>query len=141
MPAPTAPGTGAMRISSRRRSSPAAGEQATKAHLDPGRRADASSLERREVAARDLEVAAHDEKPVHALRQRAEQLDALPLGKAGERAVRGAGDEIDLAVAQRLIAAVDRKDQLGGDVEPLGREKPELRRGERREIRVRDQVG
>ena len=96
-------------------------------HLDPGRRADAPALERREVAARDAEVGAHHQEPVHALRQRAEQLDAAPFRERRQRAMRRAADEIDLAVAQRLIGAVDRKDQLGRDVEPLGARKTRAR--------------
>ena len=48
------------------------------------------------IAARRLQVGVHDEEPVHALRLRAEQLHAVPLGKGGQRRVRGAADEIDL---------------------------------------------
>ena len=55
--------------------------------------------------------------------------------------MRRAGDKIVFAVAQRLVGAVDREDQLGRDVEPVPREMPELGRGERGEIRVRDQIG
>ena len=36
----------------------------------------------RDVAALDLEIGAHDQEPVGVLRQRAEQLHALPFGKA-----------------------------------------------------------
>lgn len=54
--------------------------------------------------------------------------------------MRGASDEINFAIAQRLVAAVHRKDQLGRDIEPLIAEAAEFGRGHRREIRVRDQV-
>ena len=119
---------------------PGGGEQRPQPHLDPGRGADPLAPQRREVAAGDAEIGPHDQEPVHALRQRAEQLDAAPFGKGRQRAVRRAADEIDRAVAQRLVGAVDREDQLGRDVEPLLREKPELGRRHRRKIRIRDQV-
>src|SRR5205814_6030801 len=97
--------------------------------------------QRREITAGDAELLAHDEEPVHALRERADELDAAPFGKSRERAMRRAADKIDGAVAQGLIGAVDRKDQLGRDIEPLALEIAELGRGQRREIRVRDQIG
>ena len=78
---PVAPGTGPMRMPSRRGSRPAAASSAAQPHLDPGRGADAPALQCREIAARDAELGPHDEKPVHALRQRAEQFDAAPFGE------------------------------------------------------------
>ena len=54
--------------------------------------------------------------------------------------MRRARDEIDLPVAQRDVGAVDRVDQLGRDIQPLGREKAEFGRRQRRKIRIRDQV-
>ena len=33
--------------------------------------------------------------------------------------MRGAADQIDLSVAQGLVGAIDREDQLGREVEPL----------------------
>jgi hypothetical protein len=55
--------------------------------------------------------------------------------------MRRAGDEIVFSVAQRLVGAVDRKDQLDLHIESVPREMPELGRSERGEIRVRDQIG
>src|SRR5205823_7154311 len=107
---------------------------------DPGRRADAPAPQCREIPARDAELVAHDEKPVHALRQRAEQFDAAPFGKGGKRAMRRAADKIDGAVAQRLIGAIDRKDQLGRDIESLALEEAEFGGRQGREIRIRDQI-
>ncbi len=86
------------------------GQQRAQPHLDPGRGADAAAPERRQVAARDAELGAHHQKPVHALRQRAEQLDAAPFGKGRQRAMRRAADEIDLPVTQCHIRAIDRED-------------------------------
>ncbi len=48
------------------------GEQPAQPHLDPGRGPDAAPSKRGEVAARDAEIAAHHQKPVHALRQGAQ---------------------------------------------------------------------
>ena len=127
-------------MSSRAGSKPEAAQQTPQAHLDPRRRADATMFQRGDVAARDAEIGTHDEKPVHALRQRAEQFGAPPLGKGGRHGMRRARDEIDLPVAQRRVGAVDRVDQLGRDGEPFGREKAQLGRRQRRKIRIRDQV-
>src|SRR5712671_786577 len=54
--------------------------------------------------------------------------------------MRRAADEIDGAIAQRLIGAIDRKDQLGRDIEPLALEEAEFGGGQGREIRIRDQI-
>src|SRR6202035_1198679 len=72
--------------------------------------------------------------------QGAQELDAAPFGKGGERAMRRAADKINSAVAQRLVSPIDRKDQLGRDFQPLALEKPELGRGQGRKIRIRDQI-
>jgi hypothetical protein len=47
------------------------------------------------------------------LRQRAEQFDATPFRKRREGAMRGTTDEIDLAIAQCRVGAIDREDQFG----------------------------
>jgi hypothetical protein len=50
--------------------------------------------------------------------------------------MRGAADEVDLAVAQRRVAVVDRVDQLERDVEAFLLEHAELDCRDRGEIRV-----
>ena len=70
------------------------------------------STERSEITAPVALIGPHDQKPVHALSERAEQLRPLPRGKRGEHRVRGPTNEIDLAVAQRLVGLVDGEDQL-----------------------------
>src|SRR6185503_7887331 len=87
-----------------------------------------------------LQVLMHDKKPVHALGLRAEQLDALPLRKSGERRMSGSANEVDRARAQRGIGLIDRKNQLQLDVEPLFFEESKLDGGDGREIRVRNHV-
>ena len=69
---------------------------------------DAAAADRADFAACGAEIGAHHEKPVHALRLRAEQFGAAPLGKGGERRMRRAGDEIDPAVAHRPIGGHQR---------------------------------
>ena len=138
--APVAPGTGAISMSIARRVEPGRGQQAAQPHLDPGRRADPPAPAAPQVAAGDAEIGAHHQEPVHPLCQCAEQSDAAPFGEGGERAMRGAADEIDLAVAQCRVGAIDREDQLGRDRDPLALEKPELGCGQGGEIRIRDQV-
>src|SRR5262249_40680384 len=78
--------------------------------------------------------------PVHALRLRAEQLDALPLREGRQRRMRRAADEIDRAVAHLRVALVDREDHLELDVEPFLLEEAELDRRDGGEVRVRDDV-
>src|SRR5262249_30062138 len=56
-----------------------ADQQLAKPHLDPGRRADPAPADHVKVASLRLEVRAHHQKPVHALRLRADELDALPV--------------------------------------------------------------
>jgi hypothetical protein len=45
-------------------------------------------------------------------------------------------DEIDLAVAQRLVSLVVRKDELMSNIEPFSREEAELDRCDCRKVRV-----
>ncbi|MFN8164223.1 MAG: hypothetical protein U0R26_10455 [Solirubrobacterales bacterium] len=108
IPAPTAPGTGAISIPS---CSAAAGadEQLAQALVDPGSGADALALQHPEVAAPDPEVGAHDEEPVHALRLCREQLHALPPGDGGESGMGGAGDDVDLAPGEGFVGRVHRE--------------------------------
>src|SRR5439155_3498219 len=54
--------------------------------------------------------------------------------------MRRTADEINGAVAQRLIGAIDREDQLGRDLKPLALEKPQLGRRQRGEIGGRNQI-
>src|SRR4030088_1349094 len=53
-------------------------QQPPQSHLNPGRGANALALQRREIAADDAELLAHDQEPVHAPRQRAQQPDPAP---------------------------------------------------------------
>src|SRR6516164_10960623 len=116
-------------------------QQPAEPHLDPGCRSDAAPLDHADIAAPGAEIGAHDEKPIHALRLRAEQLGTLPFGKGGQRRMCRAADEIDMAVTHLAIGAVDREDQLQRDVEAFVFEEAELDGCYRREIGVRDQVG
>src|SRR5262245_51388831 len=83
----------------------------------------------------------HHQKPVHALRLRADQIDALPVRKRRERRVRRTGDEIDGAVAQRLVSLADWEDQLDRSVDTFARKESELDRGHRWKVGVGDQIG
>src|SRR4029077_13459716 len=62
-----------------------ADEQLAKPHFDPWRRADPTPPNHLEVTSRGLEVRAHDQKPIHALRLRADEPDPVPFRKRGER--------------------------------------------------------
>jgi len=116
-------------------------EQAAQAHLDPRSGADAAALHDLDIAALRLQIRAHHQEPVHALALGAEQLAAFPFRKRRERRMGRAADEIDLAVAQRPIGLVDRKDQLERDIEPLLGKQAELDRGDRGKIGVGNQIG
>ena len=116
-------------------------QQLDQADVDQRRRADPLALHGVDVAALDLEVRAHDQEPVGVLRQRAEELDALPFRKRRRRRMRRAADEIGLAVAQRLVAFADRIDQLQLRIEALFLEEAHLHRGDGGEIRVGDEIG
>src|SRR5581483_8047720 len=69
-----------------------------------------------------------------------DQLRAFEIGKRREYRVRRAADEIDRAVAQRLVGLVDWVDQFERDIEPFGLEKAEFDRGFGDEIGRRDFV-
>ena len=140
-PAPCAPGTGAMVTPSRAGSMPAAVSKPRSPISTHGRRPDAPALDAADIAAPGTEIRVHHQEPIHALRLRAEELDALPLRKGGECRMRRSADQIDRAVAQRRIGLVDREDQLELDVQPLALEEAELDRRNGGEIRVRDHVG
>src|SRR5207247_9467955 len=109
-------------------------------HIHPGCRPDAASLDAAGIAALRLQIRVHDEEPVHALPLRAEQLHTVPLGKGSQGRVRGAADQIDLAICERRVGLVDREDQFERDVKALALEEAELDRRHRRKIRVRDEI-
>ena len=109
-------------------------QQSAQAGIDPRRRADRAAFDDAQIAALGAEIGAHHQEPIHALRLRGDQLGAFEIGKCRQHRVRGAADEIDLAVAQRLVGLVDRIDQLERDIEPFGFEKAELDRGFGNEI-------
>ena len=111
-------------------------QQPAQPHLDPRRRTDAAALNGTDVAALGAEILMQDQKPVHALGLRAQQLHALPLRKRGERRMRGAADEIHAAIAQGLIGLIDGKNELELNVEPLLLEEAKLDRGDRRKIGI-----
>ena len=67
--------------------------------VDPGRGTDLLAFDGSEITAPVALIGPHDQKPVHALSERAEQLRPLPCGKCGEHCVCGPADEVDLAVA------------------------------------------
>ena len=94
-----------------------------------------------EVAALRAEVLAQHEEPVHVLREGGEQLAALPVPERVERRVRGARHEVEPPVAQFLVGPGDGKQQLDRRVEALLLEETQLDRGDRREVRWRDEVG
>ena len=58
------------------------------------------------------------------LRERAEQLCALPVLERIEHRVRGAADEVELAVAQVLVGLGDRIEQLERGVDASCLKKP-----------------
>jgi hypothetical protein len=102
--------------------------------------ANGAALDRIDVARHRREIGAHDQKPVHALRQGGEELRTLPFGKSAKDGVCRTRDEIDLFVAQRLERPVVRKDELVHDIEPVRAEAAKLDGRDGREIRVRDEV-
>ena len=116
------------------------GQQSAQAFIDPRRGADAASFDDGEIAAAGAKIGMHDQEPIHALRLRADELDAMKSRKRGERRMRRAADEIDRPVAQRLVGLVDRKYQFQGDVEPFGFEEAQFDCRFGRKIRIRDHV-
>ena len=116
-------------------------QKAAQAFVDPGRRTDTAAFDDGEIAAFGAEIGMHDEKPIHALGLRADELCALKAWKRGERRMRRAADKIDRAVAQRRIGLIDRKDQFEFDIEPLGLEEAKLDRGLGRKIGIGYHVG
>ena len=50
------------------------------------------------------------------------------------------GDEIDLAITQGAVGAIDRKDQFDLDVQSFATEAAEFGRRQRRKVGVRDQI-
>ena len=118
-PGSCVPGTPTIRTPSRARSMPEIDQELLQPQLDHGGGADHPPFHRVDVARRRREVGAQHQEPVHALRQRREQLAALPLREGAQRDVRGSGHEIDPAVAQRLVGLVVREDELVRGVEPL----------------------
>ena len=64
------------------------------------------------ITQRYIQVLPRNKEPVHALRQGADQFRALPFRKSGLSVECGPANEIDLAVAQRLIGIVNGEDQL-----------------------------
>ena len=71
-------------------------------HIHPRGRPDAASLDAAGIAALRLQIRVHDEERKNTLPLRAEQLHTVPLGKAAG-GVRGAADEIDLAICERRV--------------------------------------
>jgi hypothetical protein len=55
--------------------------------------------------------------------------------------MRGPADEVDGALAQRLVGFVNWEDELERNVEALASEESELNRSGSRKIRVRNEVG
>src|SRR5688572_1437308 len=74
------------------------------------------------------------------LRERAQELCTLPVLERIEHRVRGAADEVELAVAQVLVGLGHRVEQLERRVDAFLLEEAELDRRDRREVRRRDQV-
>src|SRR5262249_9003319 len=99
--------------------------------IDRSRRgADAQAFERSEVATLDSSFAIHDQEPIHALRQCAKQLAALPILERVERRVRGATDKIEPAIAQIFVGASDREHQFDRSCDALLAEEAELDRSD-----------
>src|SRR5579883_2034665 len=134
---PLVPGTGMILTRSRSGSMPAAASR----RRNPISTQGAAPAHDRQIAAPGVEIGAHDEKPVHALGLRADELDAVEFGKGGQRRMRRAGDKIDPALGKRAIGGVDREDQLKAYLEPLPAKEPEFDRRRGRKIGIRDQVG
>src|SRR5690606_19660250 len=120
---------------------PAIDQKLLEAHVHPRRRADRTALDHRPIALLTGQIRPHDEEPVHALPLRAEQLDTVPFRKRRQRRMRRTAYEIDVSIAQHLVAAIDRKDQLQLDVEAFVGKTAKLDRSAGREITVRYQVG
>jgi len=78
---------------------------AEKAHehlVGPRRGADAKPLHRGEITASRRQIGAQDQEPRRPLRQRDDQLRALPSRKRQEHRVGAAGHEVDRAVTERV---------------------------------------
>ncbi len=120
---------------------PGGGEQLPQPDIDAGRRADFETFQPLHIALLQRAVDADHQKPVHALAQRTEDFRSLPARKGPERRMGRSGDEFRAAIAQRLETVGHGKDQLMAGIQPFFLEKTELHRGDRREIRVRNQIG
>ncbi len=79
------------------------GQQVAQRHLRPRRSGGKPKpLQGLEIPALDIEIGAHCQEPVGILRQRAEELHALPFGERAGRHVSRSADEVELAVAHEL---------------------------------------
>ena len=100
----------------------------------PWRGSDPQSFHRRQVAVLDAQVRAQDEEPVHVLRERGQQLRALPIREGAQRRMGCPCHEIKLALAQRLHGFWHGEEKLQLGIVALALEEPQLHRGHRREI-------
>ena len=86
--------------------------------VDPGRGTDLLAFDGSEITAPVALIGPHDQKPVHALSERAEQLRPLPCGKCGEHCVCGPVlDRSDL----RTTTLLDLTAQPGDIITSCGR--------------------
>src|SRR5580704_10378333 len=105
------------------------------------RRGNTQAFERVEIAALDIEVSANGQKPVGILRQRAQQLGALPSRKRAGRRIGRTAEEMQRAVAQSLRPGPRAELAHELDVDALLLEESQISRGNRDEIRGRIQIG
>ena len=104
-------------------------------HRKLHRRRNPQALERAEIAALDVEVGAHAEEPIGMLRQRAEQLGALPAWKSPRRGVGRTAEEMQRTVTQPFRPVAGAVAVLKHDVDALLLEEAKLDRRDRDEIR------
>jgi hypothetical protein len=98
---------------------------------------DPQALERLDVAAANVDVLAHAHEPIGMLRQRGDELHALPRRKGARRRKRRTAEEMDGTVAQALRAVLGAilRDEL--DIDALLFEEAEFHGSGRHEIRRR----
>jgi len=101
-------------------------QKALESEVDQRGGADVQSLNGTDVTLLRVEIGAQDQKPVHVLRERSEELAAFPTRKRKRNAVGGSAHEFEAAITQDFKRPVDRKNQFQGHVEALVLEKSKL---------------
>src|SRR5205807_2364111 len=123
-----------------RRVDPRALQHALQGVDRPGRCPDAQAFHGAQIASFCIHFPAEYQKPVHVLRKGAKQLPAFPVLERIKGSMSGAADEIEPALAQLFVGLGDGVKQLELRREAFFFEESHLDRGDRGEIRRRDQV-